>query len=97
MKLERALTDTVWSDKVKELWNERCAWAGCTDLFGLAPHHVFGRGNHRIRLIIENGISLCWKHHRRLTRASKKGKERLSKLLIGDKLYDELKRIADEE
>jgi hypothetical protein len=55
--------DKDWSAKVALRYDCTCGWAGCTQTFGLGGHHIIPRGVNPLRLVIENGLLLCTRHH----------------------------------
>jgi hypothetical protein len=53
--------DREWADKVKirDMWS--CVI--CNEKARLNAHHIIARENHETKFDVENGISLCPKHH----------------------------------
>ena len=76
----------------------RCTWPGCSSIFGLGGHHVIRRGISSTRLLVENGVCLCQKHHN-LVEGLKgtKAYERIMILLIGRRRWDLVNEIARKE
>ena len=52
--------DKLWANKVKER-DGMCLY--CETKNNLNAHHIFSRSNFSTRWLLENGISLCSKHH----------------------------------
>lgn len=86
-----AENDADWQKKVCEKSSGQCAWPGCSSQWEAAGHHIFDRRHYMLRLIVENGVCLCGKHHQLIQTATKIIREKMSKLLIGTKTYLELK------
>lgn len=59
----RDMADALWSLAVKEDWAWRCAVCGKTDN-KLDAHHLIRRRHERFRYCLQNGIALCFAHHR---------------------------------
>ncbi len=53
--------DKDWSYQVKERDNFRCVY--CNSTLNLNSHHIYSRNNLTTRYDIDNGITLCAKHH----------------------------------
>jgi len=53
--------DKDWAVKVKERDGFRCVY--CNDNKSLNSHHIFSRNNLSTRFDVDNGITLCAKHH----------------------------------
>ena len=53
--------DTAWSQLVKLLWNNKCAY--CNGVIDLHAHHVRTRKKKSTRWDADNGILLCGDHH----------------------------------
>jgi len=51
-----------WSKNVKERDNYQCVICKCTKY--LHTHHIIPREIHPLRFDIDNGITLCAKHHK---------------------------------
>jgi predicted restriction endonuclease len=53
--------DKAWAKAVKD----RDGWACviCGDKLRLNAHHIIARENHETKLDIQNGITLCARHH----------------------------------
>lgn len=60
-KKERNLNDTAWSLSVKQRDGFKCVYCGATTY--LNSHHIFSRNNLTTRYDLDNGITLCAKHH----------------------------------
>lgn len=60
-KRDKKKKDTEWAIAVKERDGYRCTYCGSKDY--LNSHHIFSRNNLSTRHDIDNGITLCAKHH----------------------------------
>lgn len=60
-KREKKKKDTDWALAVKERDGFRCVYCGSKDY--LNSHHIFSRNNLSTRHDLDNGITLCAKHH----------------------------------
>lgn len=54
--------DKAWSLAVKERDNNKCVYCGETKMVN--AHHLIPRENKFFRHLIENGVTLCQKHHK---------------------------------
>jgi hypothetical protein len=88
-----ATNDADWQEKVCARSDGRCIWPGCGSKWNAAGHHVFDRRFKELRLVLENGICLCGLHHQKIGTAPEQLREKLSKLLMGPKIYLELKDL----
>ena len=61
VKITTKTLDKLWRMAVKKLAGDECEYCGATKY--LNAHHVFGRRNFAVRWEINNGVSLCAKHH----------------------------------
>ena len=59
-KEEQAL-DRKWSNAILKRDSYTCRICGAE---GTNPHHIFSRKHKNTRWDIQNGITLCYKHHR---------------------------------
>lgn len=93
-----AKTDVEWSKRVSIIYAGECAWPKCNNRYGIGAHHVFGRGIQGLRLLVENGVLLCGKHHRKMERVSKrKGVyKKLMVELIGEEKWRVLEKIFNQ-
>jgi hypothetical protein len=54
-----------WRQKVYKRDHHRCQWPGCTLKKKLNAHHIKTWANYpSLRFAIENGITLCYYHHK---------------------------------
>jgi hypothetical protein len=82
-----------WSYTVKSRSKEGvCCWIGCTTP-GSGAAHMFSRKFVSLRLVVENGVWLCTKHHRMLDKAPEKKKLQMIKLLVGEFIYSILYEV----
>ena len=61
-KLTKAKVDTLWSRLVKERDGYKCIICGKTE--NLNSHHLYGKKSHRMRYLLDNGVTLCRYHHK---------------------------------
>lgn len=88
-----ARTDKEWSKLVLAKNNSRCVI--CEKAATAA--HIISRRYAATRLVIENGIPLCIKHHNWLDTADEEKYIKFAKFLIGRKLFWFLKELAEKE
>lgn len=97
MKLGRSMVyasdDKEWQERVCSPSDWRCVWPGCGSTWNSAGHHVFDRRDSKLRLVLENGICLCGKHHGLIGTAPREKRKALSILLIGRRMYAKLEKI----
>jgi predicted restriction endonuclease len=62
VKITTKTLDGLWRQAVKKLAGDKCEYCGATRY--LNSHHIFGRRNYAVRWEINNGVSLCAKHHK---------------------------------
>lgn len=60
-QLKLTKEDKEWAQKVKERDGNKCVI--CGEAERLNAHHIIVRENHFTKLDVENGLSLCPKHH----------------------------------
>ena len=60
-KNDKKKKDIEWAKAVKERDGFRCVYCGSKDY--LNSHHIFSRNNLSTRFDLDNGITLCAKHH----------------------------------
>jgi hypothetical protein len=61
VKITTKTLDGLWRKAVKKLAGDKCEYCGSTRY--LNSHHIFGRRNFAVRWEVNNGVSLCAKHH----------------------------------
>lgn len=62
--IEKQLDD-LWRKRVKERDGYHCQYPGCSYSGpDVEAHHIWGRGNHGSRWILDCGITLCTSCHR---------------------------------
>lgn len=57
----RTTADKLWSRAVRDDWAGKCAVCGRRET---EAHHLIPRTNYATRYSIENGIALCFQHHK---------------------------------
>ena len=60
-KVKKSLVDKKWSLVVRAKTGNKCEYCGITKF--LNAHHIISRSNHATRWDLDNGVSLCAKHH----------------------------------
>jgi predicted restriction endonuclease len=60
-RLKLTIEDKNWAKSVKERDGFKCVICGDTER--LNAHHLIVRENHETKYDVENGLSLCPKHH----------------------------------
>jgi predicted mannosyl-3-phosphoglycerate phosphatase (HAD superfamily) len=88
--LHKADNDIEWSREVKEKNNYKCILCGSKS----EAAHIFRRGNKNTRLITENGVNLCNRHHSTFDKASPKEHRRYAILFVGALLYGVLEHLS---
>lgn len=57
-----------WRKKVYARDNYTCQWPGCTNKKRLNAHHIRRWSDFPgLRFVVENGISLCYLHHKMIS------------------------------
>ena len=59
--VKKSLVDKKWSLAVRAKAGNRCEYCKATQF--LNAHHIISRNNHAVRWDLDNGVSLCVKHH----------------------------------
>lgn len=62
MKLRFTKHDKLWSKRVRER-DGQCLYCGRKPPYVLNAHHFLRRGVKATRLMLENGVTLCFQHH----------------------------------
>ena len=52
----------IWADTIKDRDNRECFI--CATKYGLCSHHIIPREHKEYLLSLDNGITLCLKHHK---------------------------------
>lgn len=94
MEFTYAKDDIDWQAQVLSKCDGRCSWPGCNSTWGVAGHHIFDRRRIELRLVVENGVRLCAKHHQ-VIQTSGNRRERMSILLVGKRMYSELNLVLE--
>ena len=74
--------DKLWSEKVKERAGNKCEYCLEENVW-LNSCHIIGRANRATRWDLENGISLCFYHHRQYDTHGKEH-ENIRRIVIGE-------------
>jgi predicted restriction endonuclease len=54
-----------WRNKVYARDNHSCQWPGCNKKKRLNAHHIKTWANYPgLRFVVDNGITLCYQHHK---------------------------------
>lgn len=57
-----------WRKEVYDRDNHQCQWPGCNKNKRLNAHHIKTWANYpALRFLIENGITLCYQHHKMIS------------------------------
>jgi len=94
-KWTRCNSDDEWSRRVRELSDGYCSWPGCSSNWGMSAHHVIDRTDSTLRLILENGVYLCAKHHGLIQTSVPSMRDEMSKILVGDETYADLMELQN--
>lgn len=86
------MTDAQWSKLIKER-DKVCQFAGCNSRVGEAHHWINTRKYKNTRYLIENGIMLCFKHHRLVHDKGIRPPSRYFKKFITQERVDEIRRL----
>lgn len=94
--------DREWSRQVRERDSWTCQWEGCGKRYdpptkALQGAHLFSRGKHTTKLILEAGVALCYGHHR-YADSNAEGRrmlEALGRKKLGDDRYEALKVLSE--
>jgi len=81
--------DVVWAKSVKKLAGDKCEV--CEKTERLNSHHLFSRVHKSTRWLVENGVCLCYGHHRWL--AHGKDSEKFRDWVINKRGQDEFDRL----
>lgn len=90
MQFEKAINDENWSKRVKAKNGGKCLMCNRES----TPAHIFGRGILATRLIIDNGVPLCFYHHHRFDSLSSGRRKQTAILFIGGFIYNELEKLV---
>ena len=60
-KIKKGVIDQKYSIAVRAKAGNKCEYCGATKF--LNAHHIISRSNHAVRWDLDNGVSLCVKHH----------------------------------
>lgn len=100
-KGETGKKDVLWAELVKERDAWTCQWPTCGTMFppghrqGLHAHHaVAPRTKRATRWMLENGISLCFGHHRYVHLNPLEAHDWMRDRL-GSVEYDELRQLSN--
>ncbi len=91
-------SDAKWQVAVCELVDNQCQYPGCTCRRGVKGHHGVPRGFLKTRLVVENGVALCPRHHNLVEHTEKQGNyspyDKTMEILMGKQLYRDLQMLA---
>ena len=59
----KAKCDKLWAEAIQKR-DGCCQYPDCGKTERLASHHIFSRRGNKTRHDLDNGVSLCWYHHR---------------------------------
>ena len=86
------MTDAQWSKLIKER-DVVCQFAGCNSRVGEAHHWINTRKYKNTRYLLDNGIMLCFKHHRLVHDKGIRPPSRYFKKFITQERVDEIRRL----
>lgn len=86
------MTDAQWSKLIKER-DKVCQFAGCNSRVGEAHHWINTRKYQNTRYLLDNGIMLCFKHHRLVHDKGIRPPSRYFKKFITQERVDEIRRL----
>ena len=89
--------DEMWSVLVRNRFNYTCAMCDDGVRKPVSAHHIFGRSNKATRWEVDNGVALCYYHHRFCIHGGRCSPEEILvfyKRILGEKRYKELKEMA---
>ena len=86
--------DRQWSQEVKERDQYVCQWPTCASQYALEAAHIIPRWKNSTRLLNENGITLCRRHHREMDNMSSSQKRQVLIILVGYIRYAKLEELA---
>lgn len=86
------MTDAQWSKLIKER-DKVCQFAGCNNRVGEAHHWINTRKYKNTRYLLENGIMLCFKHHRLVHDKGIRPPSRYFKKFITQERVDKIRRL----
>lgn len=76
------MTDSEWSQKVKERYGSYCHWPVCFHIDPLIESaHIIPRWDKDHRHNIQNGIPLCSDHHRTFDELTSTAREKMVRLM----------------
>lgn len=86
------MTDAEWSKLIKER-DMMCQFAGCNCRVGEAHHWINTRKYKNTRYLLDNGIMLCFKHHRLVHDKGIRPPSRYFKKFITQERVDEIRKL----
>lgn len=79
----------MWRLLVLDRDNHKCRWPGCTRRNRLQVHHIKRYANYPLlRFSLQNGISLCFSHHKKVTGKEEQYEVMFNNILLGDVIVD---------
>lgn len=91
MKTNTRRLDSIWREKVREKYNNKCPHCNSKDA---SPHHLISRKNRRTKWVVENGIFSCNILHRLFETKRGNEKRQLIKNYVGEERYSILIAIS---
>jgi len=85
-KIIYAKNDVEWSKIIRDKNDGFCLQCGGN----ATPAHIISRRFPKTRLVIDNGIPLCIKHHNKFDSMSIADRRKVTNLLVGDGAYERL-------
>lgn len=76
-----------WRNKVYARDNHTCQWVGCNKKQKLNAHHIKTWADYPgLRFVVENGITLCYQHHKMISGMEELYESIFFKILLDKKI-----------
>lgn len=92
MRIRLSKADKLWSRIVRERDGE-CRYCSKRPPYVLQAHHIMPRGRKSTRLLLENGVTLCFSHHVGTDNSAHRNPTFI-KDLVGTKEYKRLEKLS---
>lgn len=95
MKIRLSKYDKLWSKLVRER-DRKCRKLGCNKQspWVLNAHHIRPRGRKSTRLLLENGITLCFAHHTGTDDSVHRRGDQFIVEIIGKREFNRLEKLS---
>lgn len=94
MKIRLSKYDKIWAKLVRER-DGQCKKCGKRPPYVLNAHHIRPRGRKSTRLLLENGITLCFSHHTGTDDSAHRVGNQFVIDLIGKKEFNRLDKLSN--